>query len=553
MARVGPEGVPQAPRGTSTIQHDAGLGVRLGDGATLPSGPLDPGYRLPQRLSNREYNQTVQDLLGTSASPASTFVAEEEHGFDHIAEALNATTTQVEGYLQAGETLAAEVFANSALRARLVTCDLGANEVGCARTVVSDFGLRAWRRPLSPEDIDALITLYSDARALGASTDESMEHVVATMLAAPQFLYRTESGDDSMPESQRLDSYELATRLSYFLWSTTPDSHLLELAADDSLQDPAVLIAEADRLLEDARATRFARGFGGQWLKTSSLRSHRVLEEVYPDYDDALAQSMMAESEAFFLELARGQDPITELLLSDAHYVDSRLAQHYGMSGTFSADEMTRVATRNSGRRGVLGMASILTLSSYAHRTSPTLRAKYVMETMLCSEPPPPPPNLMIPDLDGDQAANQAAALDNVRARLELHRSDPLCAGCHAVMDPIGLGLERFDAIGRYRDQYPNGDSIDSSGVLPSGESFDGLVQLSEVLVNDSRFVPCVTETMLRYALGRRHQDADDDQIDLITEHWRAAGLSMRALVHEIVTSSAFRARRVAPTQGANP
>ncbi|UJR85448.1 DUF1592 domain-containing protein [Sandaracinus amylolyticus] len=509
---------------------------------------VDPGHRPPQRLSNREYDQTIHDLVGTSLSPGATFVAEEEHGFDHIAEALGATPTQVESYLDAGETIAADVFARPELRSRIVTCDVAAEGAACLQRVLRDFGLRAWRRPLQDDDVQALVNLHTDAVALGLSPDEALQHVVATMLASPQFLYRLEldhAPGDTAP--QPLDAWELASRLSYFLWSTMPDARLFELAESGALLEPEILDAEVDRMLDDERAIAFVQGFAGQWLRTARLRSHRVLDEIYPQFDEPLRAAMSAEADAFFLELVRNDAvPVTEMLTSDAHFVDARLAQHYGVDGAFG-DAMERITIADPERRGVLGLAAVLTVTSYAHRTSPTLRAKYVLGTLLCDEPPPPPPLLEIPDLDGDEAANEAAALDNVRERLELHRSNPQCAGCHAIMDPIGLGLERFDAIGALRATYPNGDAIDARGTLPNGVSFDGLGQLAQVIADDPRFEPCVARTMYVYALGRREQSTDPGQLRAIETRWRAQGTSMRALVHAIVSSNAFRNRRAEP------
>jgi hypothetical protein len=511
-----------------------------------PSNEVAASHRLPQRLSNREYNHTLRDLLGTELRPAETFVAEESMGFDHIAEALGATATQLEGYIAAAERVVADTFADDARRARIVTCDVAAEE-GCLHRIVADFGLRAWRRPLEEPEVAALVALRDDALALGATSEEALQHVISTMLVSPSFLYRIEVDPD--PEATKahpLGSYELASRLSYFLWATMPDDELFALAATDELLEDDVLEAQIDRMLDDPRVAGFIDGFVGQWLGTRNLASHRVLPEYYPEWDAELQRSMSAEAGAFYAELLLPGIPIDSLLTADLHFVDERLAAHYGLSGV-TGDELVRVEDAGLERRGVFGLGAVLTVTSYSHRTSPTLRAKWVLTNLLCSPPSPPPPGLSIPDLDGDAAANEAAALDNIRERLALHRTDPQCAGCHNIMDPIGFAFERFDAIGGFRTEYPNGDVVDATGELPSGEYFDGAGELAEVVRKSPLFEPCVVEKLLVYALGRRPQKGDRDTITALHAGWIDDGLSLSSLVRRLVLSDAFRSRLPVP------
>jgi Protein of unknown function (DUF1592)/Protein of unknown function (DUF1588)/Protein of unknown function (DUF1587)/Protein of unknown function (DUF1585)/Protein of unknown function (DUF1595) len=527
---------------------DMPLGGGAGGGSrgSAPNGAGSASQELagrtgPRRLTNLEYDNTVRDLLGTKQRLAASFVAEEAEGFDNVASALGMTPSQFESYFNAADTLAAEFVANSAARSAALGCTPSGDDGGsCLARFLADFGTRAVRRPLHAEEQAGLKRAYTRARGLGESELGALQHVLTAMLASAPFLYRTELPPSAAQASRvrALDGYELASRLSYFLWSTLPDAELFRLAADGSLaEDDTVLREQLARMLDDARAQALVDNFAGQWLGLRELAQHKVMPERYPEFDAPLRDAMIEEARSYFAAFLFEERPFTEFLRAELHFVDARLAAHYGISKPGQAG-FTRWEQPIGERRGFLGLAAFLTVSSFAHRTSPTLRAKWVLEELLCSPVPPPPPQVM-DQLDGEDMSNAAAGIENVRTRLELHRSDPSCAGCHQQMDPIGLGFESFDGIGKSRDRYENGDPIDTRGELPDGTSFDGPGELSDILTADPRFARCVTEKLLIYALGRSLAG----ERALVQRILDGAGerASLRALIEQIVTSDAFR------------
>ena len=414
-----------------------------------PTAPIDPGSKVPHRLNNREYDRTLAELLGVSLQPGRTFLQQEDLGFDTIAESFSVTTAQMEAYLLAAAAAIDEVMQTPALAERIFICADAATEA-CARDIITNIGRRAWRRPLSDADTAGLLAHWREAVALGEGPRDAIAQVLRTMLVSPGFLYRLELDPDPATTTPRpLDGYELASRLSYFLWSSMPDETAWTLAASGELTSPAILRAEVERMLASPKSRALVEGFSRQWLGTNRIHGHDVLPDVFGRWDDALKQAMIAESDAYFEAFLREGRPVSDFLRADLHVVNARLAEHYGLPQP-AAGQWATVTTPLPQRRGYLGRAGFLTMSSFAHRTSPTLRAKHVLGTFLCFEPPPPPPNVVVTDLDDN---TDPAAIANVRERLEQHRRDPQCAGCHAVMDPFGLGLEAFDAVGVHRDR----------------------------------------------------------------------------------------------------
>jgi hypothetical protein len=494
----------------------------------------------PRRLTNVEYDNTVHDLLGTEQKLAASFVAEEAAGFDNVASALDMTPSQYESYFNAADKLATEFFANQKQRDANVGCTPSGSDGGaCLDRFLRGFGTRAFRRALRADEQDALKRAYARARALGDNEQLSLQHVLVAMLASAPFLYRTELPGSATQAvvARPIDGFELAARLSYFLWSTLPDAELFRVAADGTLTQSDVLRAQLARMFDDPRTQALVDNFAGQWLGLRQLLQHKVLSERYPEFDAPLRAAMIAEARAYFGEFLFKERPLQDFLRAEVHFVDQRLATHYGISVPAQSG-LTRVDKPIGQRRGFLGLASFLTVSSFAHRTSPTLRAKWVLEELLCSVVPPPPPNV-VAQLEGQDMANAAAAIDNVRARLELHRSDPNCASCHSRMDPIGLALESFDGIGRSRERYDNGDLVDTHGELPDGTRIDGPVELATLLADDPRFVRCVTQKVLTYALGRSLEQ-EPALVDATVASFEARG-TLRALIESIVLSDAFR------------
>jgi hypothetical protein len=338
-----------------------------------------------------------------------------------------------------------------------------------------------------------------------------------------------------------IGAYEMASRLSYLFWSTMPDAELFQAAAKGNLVDPDVLSTEVDRLLADSRSGNLVSSFAGQWLGLRDLQSHQVDPALFPSWSEQLRTSMVDEALSYFREFVSGGRGMQDFFTADVNFIDRPLAELYGTSGG-NASTLTRVTNTSDSRRGFVGLASFLTLTSYSYRTAPTLRGKWVLENLLCQEIPPPPPN--VPKLDSASADPSMLQSENVRKRLEAHRVDPVCASCHEILDPIGLGLENFDAIGKYRTKYANGDVVDASGTLPDGKPFSGLSQLTDALSKDTRLLDCVTKKLMTYALSREVVATDASYTHEIQKQWTSDGLGLASLLKQIVLSDPFRYRR---------
>ena len=429
------------------------------------------------------------------------------------------------------------VSSDNPLRARIMVCEPDpADPETCLREVASSFGRRAYRRPLADAEVDGLVELASDAIAEGDSVDSATRLMLRAMLVSPSFLFRVEHDEDpSSVVAHALSDHELASRLSYFLWSSMPDDELLELADRGELNADATLRAQVARMLEDEKAEALLHNFAGQWLFIRALDDHVPDYAAFPEFDEELRVSMRAETEAFVRELLFGDLPVNRMLDADFSYVNERLASHYGMSGV-TGDEVQRVSLGDAPRRGLLTQASILMVTSYATRTSPVKRGKWVLEQLLCEAPPPPPPGV-------EGLMNEMMPTGSLRERMEAHRTDPVCSSCHTMMDPIGFSFEHYDGIGRYRDT-DNGFDIDPSGELPDGTAFDGPLELATLLTGDERLPRCVTQQLLTYALGRGTEKYDDDDIASITDGFVTGGYRMPQLIELVVLSDAFRMRR---------
>jgi hypothetical protein len=429
------------------------------------------------------------------------------------------------------------VMADNPLRARIMVCEpAAAAPETCMREVIESFGRRAYRRPLAAAESDGLLGLASDAIAQGDDVDTAIKLSLRAMLISPSFLFRVEHDTDPASLSAHaLSDHELASRLSYFLWSSMPDEGLLMLADNGELNDDTVLRDQVARMLADEKAEALLDNFAGQWLFIRALEDHVPEYAIFPDFDEALRVSMRAETEAFVRELLFGELPMNRMLDADFSYVNERLASHYGMDGV-TGDELQRTSLSGVERRGLLTQASILMVTSYATRTSPVKRGKWVLEQLLCESPPPPPPGV-------EGLMQEDVPTGSIRERMEAHRANPVCASCHKAMDPIGFGFEHYDGIGKYRDT-DDGFAIDASGELPSGETFDGPIELATLLTNDQRLPRCITKQLLTYALGRGTEDFDDDDIDGATAAFVSGGYQMPTLIEQVVLSDAFRMRR---------
>ena len=412
-----------------------------------------------------------------------------------------------------------------------------------ARAVVGRFATRAFRRPAAPAEVDRLTALYDRGRAAGKTHVEAARVPLLAVLVSPHFLFKVERGEGPVDDAGavRLTGHELATRLSYFLWSGPPDDELLGLAADQTLHDPAVLAAQVKRMLADPRAAALAEHFAGQWLGLRRLDTAAPDRALFRGFTDPLRRAMADEVRMQFAAVARGDRSVLELLHADSTFLNEDLARHYGIRGV-TGPHMREVPLSDPARGGVVTSAAVLTLTSHPTRTSPVKRGKWLLDEVLGAPPPPPPPD--VPELAEPPAGRPAAT--TLRERLERHRADPQCAGCHARMDALGLGLENFDAVGRWRDK-DGGRPVSAAGELPGGERFASPAALKQVLLaHKGEFARCLTEKVFVYALGRGLGRSDRREVKRVADALETDGWRFSTLVTEVVRSYPFRYRLAA-------
>jgi len=406
---------------------------------------------------------------------------------------------------------------------------------------------RAFRRRARPEEVESLLALFDAARDRGASVEESLRIVLSAVLVSPSFLFRIEA-DPPPGEVRNLDDVELATRLSYFLWSSMPDDELFRTAVAGKLHTDEELVSAARRMLADPKARALVENFAGQWLQLRSLETFAPDPKRFPGFDEPLRRAMRRETEEFFRAIVAEDRSILEFLDSDSTFVNARLAKHYGLAAQGppenDPDAFVRVPVDRSIRGGLLGQAAILAVTSNPTRTSPVKRGKWILENLFAAPPPPAPPN--VPLLA--EATEQKPLTGTLRQRMEQHRADPACAACHRLMDPLGFGLENYDPLGAWRTT--DGESeIDASGTLPDGRSFRGPGELKALFrEREHEFRRCLAEKLLTYALGRGLEWYDACAVERIATRCRDGGDRFSVLVAEIVTSPAFR-QREAPAE----
>jgi len=508
-------------------------------------GPVDVNRVSIHRLNNLEYDNTVRDLVGVPGTAQTSFQADEQGEFDNNADAFTMNDARYEQYFNSADTIGEAVFANAALKAKIVTCAPSATDTTCASTIITNFGKRAWRRPLAATEVTRLVKLATDAVALGETPENSVKQVVKTLLASPQFLYRIEfDANPASIVSHSLDPYELATRLSYLGWSTMPDDAMFALAANGTIGTDVTITAQIDRMLADpTKGNTFTESFAGQWLGARVMKSHQVEPTAFPMFDEPLRTAMIQEELMFFNEFLTGTRPMTDFFTADVNFVNQRLATHYGVPGVTSATPVKMTITTDT-RVGFMSLASFLTFTSFSYRTAPTLRGKWVLLNLLCQTIPNPPAN--VPKLDPGAAADPALQSANIRTKLTAHRTQTDCAACHNTLDPIGLGLENFDAVGAYRTKYPNGDVIDSSGVLPTKETFTTVAQLSTILAAGTyatKLTDCASQKMMTYALSRALVQTDQGYLTQIRTNWATQGWGLKPLLKDIALNDTFRFR----------
>lgn len=414
--------------------------------------------------------------------------------------------------------------------------DASSAEGACAERVARELGRRILRRPLTEVEVTAKMRHYAEVREAGGSYDEGLRGLIKGLLLSPSFVYRVEP-DPLGPGAggqRALNGFELASRLSYFVWSSTPDDRLLDLAQSGALVDPGVLAAETRRMLADPRADALVDNLGGQWLGVRKVDEAAPSASVFPDWDSGLQASLQEELRRYVRSILRADRSALELVTSDETWVDARLAAFYGVAGPSDAGSFEPV--RIPDRPGLLTRAGLLAALAYPTRTSPVVRGNWVLGNLLCAAPPPPPGGIT-------PLSDTPDTPMSLRDQLAAHRADPACAGCHAQMDPVGLALEEYDAIGRYREEDEFGFPIDATGELSGLGTFDGAAQMQALLARDPRLPQCMVTKVLTYALGRGPTDADAQTEAELLQRFAASGYRFEALVTDVVLSRPFRWR----------
>ena len=427
-------------------------------------------------------------------------------------------------------------------RARIFVCRPAdaAGEEPCAHTILATLARRAFRRPVTDADIKPLMAFYQSGRAEG-DFDAGIQKALRVMLVAPDFLFRTEQDPHGAAPGTvyRIGDIELASRLSFFLWSSIPDDELLKVAEQNKLRDPAVLQAQVRRMLADERSGALVENFGGQWLYLRNLATVKPDPDVFPDFDDNLRQAFREETDLFLTSIFREDHSVLDVLSANYTFLNDRLAAHYGVPNVYGS-QFRKVVTTDPNRQGLLGQGSLLTVTSYPNRTSVVQRGKWILENLLGAPPPPPPPD--VPPLE---ATKPAGAPLTMRAAMEKHRANAICAGCHGRMDPIGFALENYDGVGQWRTT-DGGSVIDASGKLPGGADFQGPAGLRKLLLTSYKddFVGTVAEKLLIYALGRGIEPYDRPAVRSIARRAARDNYKISALVTGIVQSTPFQMRR---------
>ena len=522
-----------------------------------PNQP-DPGRVTVRRLNRSEYRNTIRDLTGVDFAVLDHFPNDDTgYGFDTIGEVLSLSPLLFEKYLDAAQAILSSAWKAPAPGSFFGSVPLGphspdpATRRSVALEQIRRFASRAFRRPPPPESMDRLVKIYEAAERLpGVSFESALSEALSAILCSPRFLFRSElqPNPDDPRHIQPLDEFALASRLSYFLWNTTPDWQLLQKATDHSLRSH--LHAEVDRLIDDPRFHQFVSSFVGQWLQTQDVESValnpvivlkiRDFEEAQRTFNPALRHAMRLETETFFEHLVRQNRPATELLNARYTFVNDALAKFYGLPKV-AGKQMRQVDLPGDfPRSGVLGHGSFLVVTSNPTRTSPVKRGQFVLENLLGAPSPPPPPN--IPPLEETSKSQKTLSM---RALMELHRKDALCSSCHARMDPIGLALEDFNAAGQFAPPPP-GSEQDRAGVLITGESFQNVRELADLLANRRTrdFYWCVSEKLLTYALGRGVEPYDLPTLRSLVSALEKGPATFRQLLHLVVDSAPFQKRR---------
>ena len=506
----------------------------------------DPGLFVLRRLTKVEYGATLHDLFGVDSAIARE-LPEEVIGEGYL---NTLSPLQSEQYLSiANEVLdqilpAGAATLNSAQRRWLGPAPRsGADLRVAARPVAASLARKAYRRPPSDAELDVLLGVFDLGRTNGLAYNDALRLMAKAVLVSPQFLFITPHGEGQpVGGIVRLDDYQLASRLSYLLWSTMPDAELSGLADRGKLHDPAVLRLQVKRLLKDPRSRALFDGFGAQWLGLASLEGKTFDTVKFPQMNAEMRLAMYDEARLFFDSIVRENRSVVRFVDSDYTFLNRTLAPIYGLENTVTGSRMRRVKLTDPNRGGVLGMPGVLATTSFPNRTSPVKRGVWVLEQVLGEKVPPPPPN--VPALEKQD--QKTVAQLTLRQRTELHRTEAVCANCHKILDPIGFGLENFDAIGRWRDRDDTGGAIEAAGELPGGKRFSAPKDLKAIIAaRPKELARNFTEKFLAYSLCRQLEGYDEIVVDHLMETAAKDGYRLQTLITEIVTSYPFTHRRV--------
>lgn len=511
------------------------------------------GFVMSRRLTRTEYLNAMRDVVGLPVDPRLEIPSDGSggEGFDTNGDTLYTSPIHIEQYLSIASQMVDvsmpsetpsgddELSKNlRSIREQLLVASPGAQltDREAAKTVINVFARKAWRRPVAEDETNRLLTLFDHAENQGADFTAAIREPLKAILVSPNFLFVVES--ESMEGGvQRLTPHQLATRLALFIWSSIPDEELLAMADANQLDTEAQILSQVRRMLADERARSLGENFGMQWLGlTNFLSAVRPDREVFPEYNEGLAKDLHEEAIQFVSNVFREDQSLLDLIDSKYVYVNGNLAQHYGLELPHDAP-WQRLQTENARRGGVITLGAALMTSSYPRRTSPVLRGRWVLEEVLGGRVPPPPPN--VPALE----ESTSEKVTTLRERLEIHRKNPDCAACHNRMDPLGFGLENFDGLGRWREMEHD-LAIDSSGQLPSGESFRGPEELKQILLRRSgEFERHLVKKMLGFALGRELNKFDDCVINDCLERLNADGHRASVVIETIALSFPFQHR----------
>jgi len=511
----------------------------------------DPGPFVIRRLTKPEYANTLHDLFGVPPSVADG-LPDEVAGQGYL---NSLSPIQLEQYLAIADNVLRQIVAppghrRTEMEKRLfgASAKPSGDPRRAAREVARSLARKAYRRPPTEAELDTLVATFDLGTRNKLAYQQALGLMLKGILVSPQFLFITPAAgaEPGVAGTEAgivpLDDYQLASRLSYFLWATMPDEQLMTLADRKQLHLPAVLQAQTKRMLDDPRSRALFDGFGAQWLNVGGLQRQTFDPALFPQMTPALRQGMYDEVRLFFESIVRDNEPAIRFVDSDYTYLNGTVAALYGMENTVRGPEMRKVVLSDRQRGGVLGMPGILAATSLPNRTSPVKRGVWVLEQVLGEHVPAPPPD--VPALDKQDPA--AVANLTMRQRTELHRTNPVCANCHQILDPIGFGLEKFDAIGRWRDHDTNGQAIDSSGELPGGKHFSGPADLKGIIAQRNADVARnLVEKMLAYALGRKLEGYDEIVVDDLIGELAGDGYRMRAIINGVVSSYPFTYRRI--------